>query len=271
MAHCPRPDVMPKDRADRSAAFICIKGASLAGAVETEPMFKALQQPDLPSRIADQVLRAIGDGLLRPGERVTEARLAEQLGTSRAPVREALRLLESQGLIVSHPRRGFFVKSYDADELADIYDLRECLELHNAQALVDRMTPADLARLETQVELLKKLGAEGRMQEQVAEDYAFHRMMCEIGGNSRILRLFDQIATELRSGIALVGRVYDDPVEIARQHEPLIEALRSRDVARIRDELQDHLRDAAFHATALYRQWPTADADRPADPPDNSR
>ncbi|WP_323042769.1 GntR family transcriptional regulator [Gemmobacter sp.] len=223
---------------------------------QTEPVFTTLRQADLPSRIADQVLRAIGDGLLRPGTRVTEARLAEQLGTSRAPVREALRLLESQGLIVSHPRRGFFVKSYDADELAEIYDLRECLELHNAQALADRLTPADLARLEAQVDLLKKLGAEGRMQEQVAEDYAFHRMMCEIGGNTRILRLFDQIATELRSGIALVGRVYDDPVEIARQHDPLIEALRSRDVVRIRDELRDHLRDAAFHATALYRQWP---------------
>lgn len=220
-------------------------------------MFKLLEQVDLPGRIADQVLQAIGDGLLRPGEHVTEVRLAEQMGTSRAPVREALRLLESQGLIVSHPRRGFFVKSYNAGELAEIYDLRECLETHNAQALVERMTNDDLAQLEAQVELLKTLGAEGRTHEQVVQDYAFHRMLCEVGGNSRILKLFDQIATELRSGIALVGRIYDDPVEVARTHDPIIEALRMRDVTRIRSELHDHLQDASTHVIEIYRQWPT--------------
>lgn len=176
-------------------------------------------------------------------------------------MREALRLLESQGLVVSNPRRGFFVRSYDADELTEIYDLRECLELHNAEALVERMTAGDLERLAVQVELLKKLGEEGRTQEQVAQDYAFHRMLCEVGGNSRILKLFDQIATELRSGIALVGRVYDDPVEIARQHDPIIAALRERDVAQVRAELHEHLRDASFHAIQLYRQWPAVEDD----------
>jgi DNA-binding GntR family transcriptional regulator len=220
-------------------------------------MFKLLEQADLPSRIADQVLQAIGDGLLRPGEHVTEARIAEQMGTSRAPVREALRLLESQGLIVSHPRRGFFVRSYNADELAEIYDLRECLETHNAQALVEKMTDEDLQRLEAQVEHLKTLGAEGRTQEQVVEDYAFHRMLCAVGGNSRILKLFDQIATELRSGIALVGRIYDDPVEIARTHDPIIAALRKKDASLIRSELHEHLRDASTHVIAIYRQWPS--------------
>ena len=69
------------------------------------PLFAELETTDLASRIADQVLKAIGDGRLRPGEKVGEARLARELGTSRAPVREALRLLESQGLIVTHPRR----------------------------------------------------------------------------------------------------------------------------------------------------------------------
>lgn len=224
-------------------------------------MFRVLEQADLPSRIADLVLRAIGDGLLRPGERVTEARLAEQMGTSRAPVREALRLLESQGLIVSHPRRGFFVKSYNADELLEIYDLRECLELHNAQAVIAKMTDDDFKRLEAQVELLKQLGAEGRTQEQVVEDYAFHRMLCEVGGNSRILKLFDQIATELRSGIALVGRIYDNPVEIAKTHDPIIEALRARDVIRLRDELHEHLQDATTHVVEIYRQWPASPAE----------
>ncbi|GHH02348.1 GntR family transcriptional regulator [Pseudodonghicola xiamenensis] len=216
-------------------------------------IFETLQPADLASRVADQVLRAIGDGRLRPGEKVADARLARELGTSRAPVREGLRLLESQGLIVSHPRRGFFVHAYDADELKEVYDLRECLELHAAEAAVARMTKADCARLEAQVQKLYDLADEGQTQEQVVQDFAFHRMLCELGGNSRILRLFDQIAAELRAGIALVGQLYDDPEEIARSHDPLIKALRARDPARLRAELHEHLQDAQIHVVQLFR------------------
>lgn len=217
------------------------------------PLFSELQAVDLASRIADQVLKAIGDGRLRPGEKVGEARLARELGTSRAPVREALRLLESQGLIVTHPRRGFFVHAYDADELDDIYDLRECLELHAAGAAVARMSPEDFQRLDAQVEKMKRLGETGQLQEQVDEDYAFHRMLCVLGGNMRIVRLFDQIALQLRAGITLLGRVYDDPREIARSHDPLIEALRARDADLLRRELREHLEDARIHVVQLYR------------------
>ncbi|MDK3016760.1 GntR family transcriptional regulator [Pseudodonghicola flavimaris] len=216
-------------------------------------LFDALQPADLATRVADEVLDAIGDGRLRPGDKVADARLAKELGISRAPVREGLRLLESQGLIVSHPRRGFFVHSYDADELKEVYDLRECLELHAAEAAMSRMTPADLDRLAAQVKLLHDLATEGQTQEQVVQDFAFHRMLCELGGNSRILRLFDQIAAEMRAGIALVGQLYSDPSEIARTHDPIIDALRARDVDRLREELREHLQDAQIHVVRLFR------------------
>ncbi len=216
------------------------------------PKFQALEPDDLVTRIADQVVRAIGDGRLRPGEKVAEAKLARELGTSRAPAREALRLLESQGLIVSHPRRGFFVHAYDSKEMHDIYDLREVLEIHAARLAVTRMTDADLARLEAQVETLHRLGRAGAAQEQVIEDYAFHRMLCELGGNGQILRIFDQLATQLRAGIAIVGRLYDDPAKIAATHDPLMEAIRARDPVRLEAELREHLEDAREHVVALY-------------------
>ena len=219
-------------------------------------LFSELENTDLASRIADQVVMAIGDGRLRPGEKVGEARLARELGTSRAPVREALRLLESQGLIVTHPRRGFFVHAYDANELDDIYDLRECLELHAAQGAVDRLTPEALARVGAQLALLVSLAEEGKTQKQVEEDYALHRMFLEIAGNRRVLRTFDQIAMELRAGIALTGVVYENPKELTRSHEVLVEALRARDAARLRVELAEHLEDARHHVLALFRAGP---------------
>jgi DNA-binding GntR family transcriptional regulator len=218
-----------------------------------DALFLELPSADLASQIADQVLQAIGDGRLIPGQKVAEARLAREMGTSRAPVREALRLLESQGLIVSHPRRGFFVHSYDVEELDDIYDLRECLELHAAEAAVTRITDADVDRLAEQVELLKRLAVDGQMQEQVTQDYEFHRMLCVLGGNLRVVRLFDQIATQLRAGMALLGRVYDDPREIAQSHDVLIDALRQKDATRLRHELKGHLEEARFQVVALFR------------------
>lgn len=219
-------------------------------------VFTALVATDLTTRIADQVLEAIQTGRLKPGEKIAEARLARELGTSRAPVREALRLVESHGLVVSHPRRGFFVHAYDADELADVYDLRECLELHAAQGAVDRLTPEALARVGAQLALLVSLAEEGKTQKQVEEDYALHRMFLEIAGNRRVLRTFDQIAMELRAGIALTGVVYENPKELARSHEVLVEALRARDAARLRVELAEHLEDARHHVLALFRAGP---------------
>ncbi|MCA0920154.1 GntR family transcriptional regulator [Pseudooceanicola nanhaiensis] len=216
-------------------------------------VFTALVATDLTTRIAEQVLEAIQTGRLKPGEKIAEARLARELGTSRAPVREALRLVESHGLVVSHPRRGFFVHAYDAGELEDVYDLRECLELHAAQAAVERLTPEALARVETQHALLVTLAKEGKTQKQVQEDYALHRMLLEIAGNRRVLRTFDQIAMELRAGIALTGVVYEDPLELARSHDVLVEALRARDAALLRARLQAHLEDARHHVLALFR------------------
>ncbi|WP_118133065.1 GntR family transcriptional regulator [Oceanicella sp. SM1341] len=219
-----------------------------------EQTFRPLESDDLATRIAGQIVEAIGDGRLRPGEKVTELRLSKEMGTSRAPVREALRLLESQGLIVSHPRRGFFVHSYDTGELEEIYDLRMCLELHAAERALERLIPADVDRLEAQVQLMYRLGRAGAAQEQVAADYAFHRMVCEIGGNERIVKIFDTLATEMRSGIALIGSLYDDPVRIAETHDPIVAALRNRDAAELRRRLTAHIADAQKQVVKLFEK-----------------
>ncbi|QDL91715.1 GntR family transcriptional regulator [Paroceanicella profunda] len=225
-----------------------------------EQTFRPLESDDLATRIAGQIVEAIGDGRLRPGEKVTELRLSKEMGTSRAPVREALRLLESQGLIVSHPRRGFFVHAYGTGELEEIYDLRLCLELHAAQRALERLTSADIDRLEAQVALMYRLGRAGATHEQVAADYAFHRMVCEIGGNERIVRLFDTLATEMRSGIALIGSLYDDPVHIAETHDPIVAALRNRDPEDLHKRLRAHITDARTQVIRLFEKTRGPDA-----------
>ena len=90
----------------------------------------ALTDSDLVGQVARILTQAVVQGRLPPGSKVVEAGIARELGISRAPVREAARLLEKQGLLVAKPRRGFFVRKLESRNIDEIYDLRLCIERH---------------------------------------------------------------------------------------------------------------------------------------------
>lgn len=216
-------------------------------------MFSTLETTDLVQQIARQIGNAIAEGRLKPGERLTELRLSREFGTSRAPVREAARLLESQGLVVSSPRRGFFVRTLTSDDLDDIYELRLGLEIHAADLAMQRIGPAEMDMLRAQVKKLYELADEGSVEEQIFEDFAFHRMLCALAGNARLLKVYDDLAVEMRTGITLIGKVYDDPHRIAESHEPILEALEKGDRPELNEALRYHIGVAQDHVVKLFR------------------
>ena len=85
------------------------------------------------------------------------------------------------------------------------------------------------------------------------EDYRFHRLICELSGNARLLKLFDDLASELRIVIGLIGRLYDDPRRIAATHEPVLAAIEAGDTERIAAAFEYHLGDAWRGVAALVR------------------
>lgn len=216
----------------------------------------AIVSQDLVSQIARALTDAIVAGQLMPGAKVAEAAVARELGVSRAPVREAARLLESQGLLVAIPGRGFFVRSHAPAEIDDLYDLRICIEKHAAVLAARRLTPESRAALRRQLDVLHETAAINDPARQVEEDYRFHRLICEISGNRRLLKLFDDLASELRIVIGLIGRLYDDPHRIAQTHEPLLAAIESGDAAKIQDGIEYHLGDAWRGVAGLVRALP---------------
>lgn len=186
-----------------------------------------VETEDLVGRIAAALTDAIVGGRFAPGERLNEVHLAAELGVSRAPLREAARLLENRGLIVAHPRRGFFVRDLDARALAEIYDLRICLERHAGLRVCERLTDEMAAALTAQAARIAAFAADpGR---QVEEDFAFHRMICVFADNARALKVYDELTREMRFGIAVIGHLYADPDVIARTHDPVLAALLARD------------------------------------------
>jgi DNA-binding GntR family transcriptional regulator len=214
----------------------------------------ALAESDLVGQVARILTDAIFRGRLAPGAKVVEAGVARELGISRAPVREAARLLESQGLLVASPRRGFFVRKMAPDDIDAIYDLRLCIERHAGVLAAKNLTTEKRNGLRRQLEILHETAALDDPARQVEEDFRFHRLICEIAGNNRLLRLFDDLASEMRMVIALIGRVYDDPHEIARTHEPILAAIEAGYPERIVAHIDHHIGYAWRQVGKLVRE-----------------
>ena len=233
-----RPDG-PSHRLGPAEATPVVSASGETAAVAT---FEALESTDLVAQVTDRLARAICEGRLVPGQRLVEAALARQLGISRAPVREAARRLEQRGLLVAHPRRGFFVRDFSLEEIDDLYGLRIALERYAAELACARATEDDLNRLQAQLDLLLRLAQAGAVADLVEEDLRFHLLFCKASGNRKLFKLFHEIAGEIRMIIVLIGQVYDDPNRIAETHRPLIEALAARDAARLDAEVDHHIR-----------------------------
>ena len=216
----------------------------------------ALTETDLVGQVARMLVQAIVQGRLAPGAKVVEAGIARELGVSRAPVREAARLLESQGLLVASPRRGFFVRKFAGDEIDEIYDLRLCVERHAGVLAARNLTAESRDALRRQIDVMHQTADLDDPARQVEEDYRFHRLICEIAGNRRLLRLFDDLASEMRMVIGLIGRLYDDPHEIARTHEPVLAAIEQGHPERIVAHIDHHIGHAWREVARLVREIP---------------
>lgn len=154
----------------------------------------------------------------------------------------------------SQPR--FFARSHAPAEIDDLYDLRICIEKHAALEAAKRLTPEGRVALRRQLDVLYEMAALNDPARQVEEDYRFHRLICEMSGNRRLLKLFDDLASELRIVIGLIGRLYDDPQRIAQTHEPLLAAIESGDAAQIQGGVEYHLGDAWRGVAQLVRNLP---------------
>ncbi|MFC3678002.1 GntR family transcriptional regulator [Ferrovibrio xuzhouensis] len=216
----------------------------------------AIASQDLVSQIARMLTDAVVAGRLVPGAKVAEAVIARELGVSRAPVREAGRLLESQGLLVAIPGRGFFVRTHKPADIDDLYDLRICIEKHAAILAARNLTPENRTALRRQLAVLYETADTNDPARQVEEDYRFHRLICEISGNRRLLKLFDDLASEMRIVIGLIGRLYDDPHRIAQTHGPLLVAIENGDAEQIGASVEYHLNDAWRGVAGLVRGLP---------------
>lgn len=185
-----------------------------------------------PDEIVDLLRRAIRERLLVPGEALNQDDLARRFGVSRIPLREALRTLVGEGLVVMQPGAGAVVTELHAAELGELFDLRSQLEPSLTAAVVGRVSPDQLDQLEGHVDRLEQIvgtDPEGW----AAQHYSFHRRLLEMAGRRHSLRLLTQVTNLLepynRLYVTLVG-----PQEHSHsEHRQLLNAIRDGDRAAV--------------------------------------
>ncbi|MGW3911683.1 GntR family transcriptional regulator [Streptomyces sp. NPDC005070] len=194
---------------------------------------------------ADRVYAHVKDGVLERryegGALLTEGELADAVGVSRTPVREALLRLEAEGLIRLYPKKGALVLPVSAQEIADVVETRQLVEEHAARKAVPA-SPQLLARLEELLDRQKEQAAAGDLAGAAVTDRCFHAEIVRSGGNEILSRLYDQLRDrQLRMGVAVMHAHPDRITKTLVEHEQILQALRSGDADAVVGLIHGHV------------------------------
>lgn len=217
--------------------------------------FVNIETTDLVEAVEAQLIHAIVQGRLTPGARIVEADIARRMGISRAPVREAARRLERQGILDARPRHGFTVRAITVEEIDDLYRVRLALETMAIKLACLSADEAGLARLQAIVHAMQNDPPELPQSQRVMRDLEFHTLICELSGNGYLRRLFSNMRTELRMIMALIDLVCrTSPEQAAVTHQSILDSISRRDPEAAARLLEHHLELARKNVRALFLQ-----------------
>ena len=195
-------------------------------------------------RVRDLLEEAILEGDLKPGERLRAEALAQRFGTSRTPIREALLQLEAQGLVDVEPNRGAVVRSFDRDDLFDLYQLRALLEPRAAALATPRISEQDIEALHALCEA----------EDHMAANEAFHRIILEAAGSPRLLDAMRAATGIPRTFRSVFWHDERQREESLMCHRRLVAAFNARDAELAEAVMRMHILGAiAF----LEETWPS--------------
>lgn len=194
--------------------------------------------------VFESLREAIISGRLRPGERLMEIQLAEELGVSRTPVREAIRKLELEGLVLMIPRKGAYVSRFSMKDIADVFEIRRALEGLAARLAAERCTEEELDDLERILVRSAELAQREKVDETVDLDTQFHEALMKAAHNERlsqmVANLREQIQRFRNSSLRQPGRLH----LALEEHRRIVEAIAERDSELAQNRAYEHIENA---------------------------
>jgi DNA-binding GntR family transcriptional regulator len=192
------------------------------------------QSNSLADQVVKNLLQAIFDGSYPPGANLREMRIAREYGISQATVREALQQLEAAGLVTREANVGTTVTRLSPKEVRERVELRACLEVRAAEEAALRMRPEDFVELERRLATLAEAIQTDSYYEAAQADLEFHRYIWICSGNETLCQVLNHLTVPLLAFVSVLrASGLEHLVDVTAAHEPLVEALKSRQVARI--------------------------------------
>ncbi len=197
----------------------------------------------LPLRetICESLRDAIRRGILRPGERLMEITLAEELGVSRTPVREAIRKLDQEGYVVMMPRRGTYVANMSIRDVNEIFEIRTALESLSCGLAAERVTSEELERLQKLLVMIGGFMKNGNIDKVVATDIEFHDMLYQATRNERLVGVIHNLREQL-TRFRTLSMSYPGRLEATlEEHRTMVEAIAQGDVKAAKRAAERHM------------------------------
>ncbi|MEI6759516.1 MAG: GntR family transcriptional regulator [Betaproteobacteria bacterium] len=216
-------------------------------ALAPAPGFVKLQPRTLVHQVIDALVAGASEGLILPGDRIVEADLALQLGVSRVPVREALRVLESQGVVVNEPYKGIRLTPVSPERIDHLIEVRVALETAAAKRAIRGgfNHGPHIDSLAGIVQQMAAMAARNDVFGFATADTNFHRTLCALAGNAVLTDMWEMLARQMTIifGLSTLGKPM---AAIVDEHLRLIEVFRSGDEADMAREIEEHI-DVQIH------------------------
>jgi DNA-binding GntR family transcriptional regulator len=208
-----------------------------------------LQHRSLSDDVVKILRKMILNGALKPGERINQVQLAMKMKISRGPLREALRMLQNEGLVMHENNRGAFVTTLSKEDTWEIYTLHALLESGAAELAMNKLTDQEFDKLREILKEMKQAISDNDLEKMMQCDLEFHRTIVQASKHQRLLQYHEQLNIQL--GAMFLTMSSKVPLRVQKaieNHEVLIEALKSNDSEHVKKAFSDHylsaLRDA---------------------------
>ncbi|MGQ9558623.1 MAG: GntR family transcriptional regulator [Desulfurispora sp.] len=198
----------------------------------------------LREMVFESLREAIIQGRLKPGERLMEIQLAEEMGVSRTPVREAIRKLELEGFVVMVPRKGAYVAGISVKDIVDVFEVRAALEALAAGLAAERATEEELEELERSLVQISEVTGREDIDALVETDINFHELIYRACRNERLVQILthlkEQITRFRTTSLSQPGR----SKHAVEEHRKIVEAISDRNVELASTLAREHIENA---------------------------
>ncbi len=202
--------------------------------------------------VFESIRGAIISGILKPGERLMEVQLAEKLGVSRTPIREAIRKLELEGLVIMIPRKGAYVADLSIKDITDVLEVRSALESLAAGLAALRMTDEEIEELEMTAVQFNQAIEDNDFDKMVQKDIDFHDKIFKATRNEKLIQISNNLREQVQRFRIMYIEKANKSKKLAKDHYEIAEAISQRNIDKAEELAKKHIENAEYYLMNFY-------------------